>query len=129
MQPRPIDPQRDLPAVADLLGRTRSGDGIFHPGGIQWWLRDLWLDRQGFEAFVVDAASPGGLAGFVLIDDTFVVSEHIASGDARLELTEWTAGHLRSIRQTEILTQAIEGSDYEHALVHQGYERTGGGSS
>ena len=51
---RPLDPSRDLPAVAALLARTRANGDLSHPGGTQWWLREL--GRDGFEAFVRPAA-------------------------------------------------------------------------
>src|SRR6185369_502322 len=93
MQPRPIDPQNDLPAVAGLLSRTRAAGGLSHPGGIQWWLR-LARTRDDFEAFVWP--DDGGLAGFALIDMGFVVAERIAGGPTALEQIEWIEQHLRN---------------------------------
>jgi len=53
MEPRPIDRARDLPAVADFLGRSRAAGGLTHPGGTQWWLRELWRDdADDFEAYI-----------------------------------------------------------------------------
>jgi GNAT superfamily N-acetyltransferase len=92
MQPRPLDPEKDMPAVAEFLGKTRASGGLSHPGGIQWWLREL--GQPGFEAFVVDGND--GLAGFALIDESqFCVLEPSDGSRVAIELIEWTADHLR----------------------------------
>jgi GNAT superfamily N-acetyltransferase len=127
MTPRPINPARDLAAVADLLSRTRASGGLSHPGGIQWWMRDLWLDRDGFEIFVVDGEGDrsGRLEGFVLIDNEFVVAEHEDGDSGRHALVAWTEEHMRSGRQPKLMTHAVEGTDLERQLLAEGYERTG----
>ena len=125
MQPRPIDPSRDLPAVAELLGRTRSSGGLSHPGGIQWWMRDLWLERENFEVFVVDADSAVRLTGFVLIDNEFVVVEHEDGDPGKRVLVDWTAEQMRSNGKPELMTHAVEDTELEHQLAADGYERTG----
>jgi ribosomal protein S18 acetylase RimI-like enzyme len=123
MNPRPLDPAVDLPAVAALLGRTRARGGLSHPGGIQWWLREL--GRDGFDAFVVDRGDADGLAGSVLIDDAFVVVEHEQFGAAQLQFIEWTAEHMRSTGRPKIMTHAPEGTELERELESRGFERTG----
>ena len=120
MNPRAIDVERDLRAVADLLGRTRTSGGEWHPGGIQWWLRDLWLQRDGFEAFVVDG-DDNSLRGFVLFDDTFVVAEHEAGQSAVRNLVGWAEGHLLAGGKSELSTQAVEDSELERDLLGDGY--------
>jgi GNAT superfamily N-acetyltransferase len=125
--PRPIDPARDLPAVTELLSRTRAAGGLSHPGGIQWWMRDLWLDRDGFEVFVVDgeAEDTQRLAGFVLIDDDFVVAEHQDGDPGKRELVAWTEEHMRSVGKLQLMTHAVEGSELERQLDSDGFTRTG----
>ena len=73
MRSRPLDPEHDLPHLAALLGRTRARGGIWHPGGIQWWLREL--GRDGFAAFVWPRDGDNTLAAFVMRDDTYVIAE------------------------------------------------------
>ena len=91
MQPRPFDPEQDLPAVADLLSRTRAVGGLSHPGGIQWWLRDSGT-KDDFEAFVWPAGD--ALQGFALIDGSFVVTERTDSGPTEIEQVEWLEKHM-----------------------------------
>ncbi|HUP82617.1 MAG TPA: GNAT family N-acetyltransferase [Candidatus Limnocylindria bacterium] len=101
MTPRPIDRDEDLPAVADFLGRTRAAGGLSHPGGIQWWLRDLWNDdRSNFGAFIW--ADGDMLTGFALVDGSFVVTERSGGGPSQVEQLDWLANHLRA-RGTETL--------------------------
>jgi len=122
VQPRPLDPSRDLPPVAELLGRTRAKDGDSHPGGIQWWLREL--GRDGFEAFVLDG-DDDRLAGFVLIDDTFVVSEHADFDNPQVELIDWTTDHMRRAGRESIKTQAVQDTEFERHLKSRGFENSG----
>jgi hypothetical protein len=68
MQPRPIDIDRDMPAVANLLGRTRTAGGLTHPGGIQWWLRGLGKDGFDELAAYVWADDHGALGAFALVE-------------------------------------------------------------
>ena len=120
--PRPIDAQRDLPAVADLLGRARaSGTGIWHPGGIQWWLRELAGGRDDFEAFVwpADDASDG-LAGFMMRDGAYVIAE--SDGEpTRAEIVDWATHHLREAGATEVQTSAEEGSLLRTEMLERGF--------
>src|SRR6476659_5152168 len=95
MQPRPLDPQRDFPAVADLLGRTRAAGGHSHPGGVQWWLRELASDRDDFEAFVWAGSSDTDLSGFALVYGTFVVVDRLGDGPTHLEQIQFLEQHMR----------------------------------
>src|SRR6187397_390728 len=92
MEPRAFNPDGDLPAVAELLGRTRAAGELSHPGGIQWWLREV--GREGFEAFVWEFDG-GALCAFALIDGDFVVPESDRRGPSRLDVIDWSAEHLR----------------------------------
>ena len=123
MQPRPIDPQRDLPALARLLGRTRaSGEGNWHPGGIQWWLRELVANRDDFAAWLwFDGDRP---VAFVMRDGTYVIAES-DGGPAREELVDWATDQLRGAGATEVETSALEGSPLHKALVQRGFAQTG----
>ena len=126
MQPRPIDPQRDLPAVADLLGRARaSGTGIWHPGGIQWWLRELAGGRDDFEAFVWPAADTSdAVVGFVMRDAAYVIAESDGQ-PTRAELVDWATDHLRETGAKEVQTSAEEGSSLHTEMLERGFVQTG----
>jgi len=121
--PRRLDPTRDLPAVAELLGRTRAAGGIWLPGGIQWWLRDLALGRDDFEAFLVDL--DGEPHAFVLRDTDFIIAESDDRGPSRADLVDWATDHLRSVGSTQVLTSAVEGSQLHHELSERGFGQEG----
>ena len=121
MKPRPLDPQRDFAAVAELLGRTRANGGDSHPGGIQWWLRDL--RRPGFEAFVVDDGA--ALAGFVMIDDDFVVIEAMDGDQPSLDLVDWTIEHMRTSGRVSMHLHAVESSQLQAELEGRGFSEVG----
>ena len=124
MQPRPIDPQRDLRAVATLLGKTRAAGGIWHPGGIQWWLRELVANRDDFAAWLWFDGDDA--TAFVMRDGTEVIAES-DGGPAREELLSWAETQLRAAGATEITTTAIEGSPLAARLTQRGYAQTGAG--
>src|SRR4051812_11668435 len=115
MQPRPIDPHQDLPAVVDLIGRARARGGLVHPGGTQWWLRELVDDaRDDFEAFVwTDDAD---VTGFALIDDTYVLTETSDAGPTRLEQLDFLESHLRDTGRAELMTHVVEGDPIRTTL-------------
>jgi len=125
MRPRPIDPQRDLPAVVDLLGRTRAGGGLTHPGGIQWWLRELGRqDRDDFAAFVW-ADEVDTLGAFALVDGEFVIAEHIDGGRATIEQITWLEGQLHASGRSAIEFHVADGDPIRDLLQHRGYEPSG----
>lgn len=121
MTPRRFEASSDLRGVVDLLGFTRANGGMSHPGGTQWWLREI--GREGFDSFVVEG--DGKLDGFVLIDDDFVLAEHRSFGDDALGLLDWTADYMRSTGRTSMTTHAPEGTDLERELESRGFDRTG----
>jgi GNAT superfamily N-acetyltransferase len=125
MEPRPIDRTRDLPGVADLLGRTRAAGGLSHPGGIQWWLRELWLDaRQDFGAYVwADAA--GMLTAFALVDGTFLVMERTAAGPDALGQVAWLEERLRADGRSSMALHVAAQDPLVSALQARGYTRAG----
>src|SRR3954469_19375543 len=125
VQPRPLDPASDFPAVAALLGRTYGSHGIFHPGGIQWWLRELAGDRDDFRAFVVDGTD--GLTAFVMLDGSYVIAESTDDVPTRIELIEWAADYLRPRGATEIETSAVVRSALHESLTTAGFDLTGTG--
>ncbi len=118
---RPLDPQRDLPAVAAMLGRARANGGLLHPGGIQWWLREL--GRPGFEAHVVDDGAT--LTGFVLIDDEVAILESTDPRQASLDLNEWTTDHMRSSGRESMRTPVVEASPLQRELERRGFSQVG----
>ena len=124
MQPRPIDLQRDVPAVADLLGRTRVAGGIWHPGGIQWWLRELAANRDDFESWLWFDGDDA--TAFVMRDGTEVIAES-DGGPPREELVSWAATRLRAAGATEMQTTAVEGSPLAAKLTELGFAQTGAG--
>ncbi|HEX2626109.1 MAG TPA: GNAT family N-acetyltransferase [Candidatus Limnocylindrales bacterium] len=125
MQPRPIDRDHDLPAVADLLGRTRAGGGLSHPGGIQWWLRELWrTERDDFGAYVWPN-DDGRLAAFALVDGFFLVMERAAAAPSRLEQIAWLEQELRALGRSSIGFHAVEGDPLLGELEGRGYRRCG----
>jgi GNAT superfamily N-acetyltransferase len=123
IDPRPFDPASDQSAIAELLGYTRANGGVWHPGGIQWWLREV--GRDGFASFVVDGH--GGLEGFLLIDDKFVLAEHGAFGQELVDLFDWATDRLRETGRPSMTTNVAEGTDLERELKARGLERTGYG--
>ena len=123
MQPRPLDPRHDLPAVAALLGRTRANGGLTHPGGTQWWLRKLAVDdRAGIEAFVWEGAA--GLAAVALVDVTFVVTERLADGPTLAEQHDFLERHVRSMGRDSLMTHVAEGTPDQATLEGRGYVKT-----
>ncbi len=126
MPPRPIDPQHDLPALADLLGRTRaSGKGIWHPGGIQWWLRELAGERTDFEAYVLPTDLGDGLSAFVMRDGDFLIAESDEMGPTRLELIKWAIERRKSEGAEQVQTSAFVASALQRQLIEHGFEQTG----
>ena len=126
MQPRPLNVDQDLPALAALLSRTRAAGGIWHPGGIQWWLRELASGRDDFEAHVWSAAD-GRLEAFAMRDGVYVVAE-TDGGPRHLELIEWATDHLRDAGADEIQTIAVEGDEIHAALTARGFTPSSSGS-
>jgi ribosomal protein S18 acetylase RimI-like enzyme len=130
MQPRPLDIRHDLPAVADLLGRTRAAGGLSHPGGIQWWLRGLGQEgNEGLAAYVW--ASPGRATGgdaigaFALVDGAFVAFERVDDGPTSIDVVAWLEAELRSLGRSAIEFHVAEGDPLEVALASRGYRRSG----
>ena len=121
---RPFDRERDLTALLALVGRSRAGavtGEIFHPGGLQWWLR--WLGRPGFEVAVLTDAD---VVGFVLRDGGDVVVQtdaaHAKHRDAMLAYAE---GRSRPTGEAEIfVTVAEEDDDLRATMLARGYEPT-----
>jgi GNAT superfamily N-acetyltransferase len=125
MRPRPIDARRDLPAVVDLLGRTRAGGGLTHPGGIQWWLRELWReDRDDFAAYVW-ADDAEALGAFALVDGDFVVAERIDGGPTAIGQITWLEAELRANGRSAIEFHVAAGDPIRDQLQQHGYAPSG----
>ena len=114
---RPLDSARDVAGVAALIGRVRADGGSWHPGGIQWWLRQL--GRVGFEAIVAEAR--GEIQAFVMLDDTFVIAIESGSAVPTLELIDWAEARLRARALPMIETMAVADSLIAAALRARGY--------
>jgi len=104
-----------------MLGRARANGGLLHPGGIQWWLREL--GRPGFEAHVVDDDT--ALTGFVLIDDEVAILESTDPGQGSLDLADWTTDHMRSSGRESIHLSAVESSPLQRELEARGFSQVG----
>jgi ribosomal protein S18 acetylase RimI-like enzyme len=114
--PRPLDPSHDLADVAALIASARAGGGTWHPGGIQWWLREL--GREALEAHVIDGA--GGLNGFVLLDGEYVIA--VTADPARwLEVVAWAEGRLAEIGLDAIETTVVDRDPFHVQLLRRGY--------
>ncbi|MEA2674113.1 MAG: hypothetical protein QOI92_1305 [Chloroflexota bacterium] len=114
-----------MPSVVDLLGRTRAGGGLTHPGGIQWWLRELVRrDRDDFAAYVwADAA--GVLGGFALVDGEFVVVERLDGGPTMIDQVTWLEAQLEASGHTAIELHVADGDPIREELEHHGYAPSG----
>src|SRR5687768_13746941 len=123
-QIRPLDRERDLTALLALVGRSRAGadtGAIFHPGGLQWWLRRL--GQTGFEvAVLID----DGLVGFVLRDGSDVlVQTDIAHAGERQHLLAWTESRVRETGEAEMFVSVFEDDDgLRGTVLARGYEAT-----
>lgn len=99
---RPFDRSRHLAAVLDLVGRSRArreSGAVFHPGGLQWWLRRL--GRKGFHVAVL--CDEDVLVGVALRDgDEVLVQTDDAHTDARGELLVWAEARVREDRADEV---------------------------
>jgi GNAT superfamily N-acetyltransferase len=125
---RLFDRERDLAAVLSLVGRSRErGDpgAIFHPGGLQWWLRRL--GSAGFDVPVLSES--GGVVGFALRDESdVIVQTDTAHSAQRAELLAWIESRARETPEAELLLSIAEGDeDLERAALARGYEQRDGG--
>lgn len=126
---RPFDRDRDLAAVLSLVGRSRAdGDtvAIFHPGGLQWWLRRI--GRAGFEVAVL--SEDDAIVGLALRDGSdVIVQTDTAHVEARHELLAWVEARVRGTEQHEIFVSVAEGDDGLRSTVlargHSPSERYG----
>ena len=114
---------RDLGPVLELVGRSRVREdtgAIFHPGGLQWWLRRV--GRTGFEvALLTENDVPVGMAlrdvGDVIVQTD---SEH---ADARGELLAWVEASARRTDEPEIFVSVAESDEGLRAIaLSRGYE-------
>ena len=72
MQPRPIDRDHDLPAVAALLGRTRASGGLSHKF---WSLREI---RNHETAAIENITSPEAAASDQVLIARLEAGDHAA---------------------------------------------------
>ena len=89
--------------------RARGDPGaIFHPGGLQWWLRRL--GRTGFEIAV--RSEGDDVLGLALRDGCDVIvqadSAHLAD---LVELLEWVESRARETHEPEIFVSIAEDDD------------------
>jgi ribosomal protein S18 acetylase RimI-like enzyme len=122
---RPLDRERDLSAVLELVGRSRaSGDpaAIFHPGGLQWWLRRI--GRPGFEVAVLSDGDE--LIGMALRDqDDVFVQTGTAHAAHRADLLAWAEASARDSAEPELFVSvAQDDEDLRQLVSRRGYEPT-----
>jgi ribosomal protein S18 acetylase RimI-like enzyme len=120
---RPLDNARDLTALMELVGRSRaSGDpgAIFHPGGLQWWLRRI--GKPGFEVAVLGDGDE--LVGMALRDqDDVIVQTDTAHAGHRADLLAWAEASARDSAEPELFVSVAEEDDGLRELVaRRGYE-------
>ena len=125
MNIRTFDLDRDLAAVLALVSHSRAqGDtgAIFHPGGLQWWLRRL--GRPGFEVAVL--SNGDDVQGFALRDGSDVIVQTGAStAEGRMELLAWIESRARETRESELfLSVAEDDEDLRRAVLARGYAPT-----
>jgi GNAT superfamily N-acetyltransferase len=123
MHIRAFEPDRDLAAVLALVSRSRArGDpgAIFHPGGLQWWLRRL--GRPGFEVAVL--SNGDDVQGFALRDGSDVIVQTGAStAEGRMELLAWIESRARETRESELFLSIAEDDEtFRRAVRAHGYE-------
>ena len=119
---RAFDHDRDLAAVLELVGGVRArGDtgAIFHPGGLQWWLRRV--GRAGFEVAVL--ADDDAAVGLALRDETDVVLQAEAPhAEDRRELLAWVESRVRGSAEREIFVSVADGDDgLRRTVLSRGY--------
>lgn len=122
---KPIDRERDLTALLELVGRSRArGDpgAIFHPGGLQWWLRRI--GRRGFDVAVL--TDNDELVGMALRDESDVIVQTDAShaGD-RADLLAWCEARARESAEPEMFVSVAQDDvDLRDLVSRRGYEPT-----
>ena len=122
---RPFEPERDLAAVLTLVAhsRARADPGaIFHPGGLQWWLRRI--SRTGFEVAVL--SDDEELVGLALRDENdVIVQADIAHAEDRGDLLAWVEARVRQTPKPEILVSVAEQDDgLRRAVLGRGYRES-----
>lgn len=122
---RLLDRDRDLAALLALVGhaRARAEPGaIFHPGGLQWWLRRL--GRAAFDVPVLlDRETP---VGFALRDGSdVIVQADLAHAEHRVEMLAWVERRVRETGQREMFVSVAEADgSFHRAVLARGYEPT-----
>jgi hypothetical protein len=108
---RKFERERDLAAVLQLVGHSRGGrdlGAIFHPGGLQWWLRRV--GRAGFEVAVL--SKDGATVGLVLRDEGDVlVQTDLEHANDRGDLLAWVEARARETDEPEIFVSVADGDD------------------
>jgi len=122
---RAFDRERDLAAVLGLVSRSRARrdpGAIFHPGGLEWWLRRL--GRAGFDVAVIPRGSD--VVGFALRDGSDVIAQSDATDAAdRLELLAWIESRARETNEPELFVSVAEDdAQFRRAVLARGYEAT-----
>lgn len=120
----PFDPERDLAGVLDLVGRSRArGDvgAIFHPGGLQWWIRRVGRAEVHVGVLIADFAP----VGLVLRDRTdVIVQTDAAHEDRRNDLLAWVEERARA-DGSELFVSIAEGDEQLiRTALARGYEAT-----
>jgi ribosomal protein S18 acetylase RimI-like enzyme len=119
---RALERDRDLAAVLDLVGRSRArGDSgaIFHPGGLQWWLRRI--GRPGFDVGVLE--KDDAVVGLALRDRSDAVMQADAAHvQHRRELVAWVEASARRTGENELFVSVADRDDgLQSTLLSRGY--------
>jgi ribosomal protein S18 acetylase RimI-like enzyme len=123
---RPLDHERDLHALLELVGRSRAGGApaaiYLHPGGLQWWLRRI--GRRGFAvALLIDDDE---IVGVALRDQgDVIVQTDTAHAADRADLLAWCEARARESAEPEMFVSVAERDRELVQLVsRRGYEPT-----
>ena len=95
---------------------------IFHPGGLQWWLRRI--GRRGFDVAVLTDGDE--LAGMALRDEgDAIVQADAAHAAQRVDLLAWCEARARETAEPELFVSvARDDDDLRDLVLRRGYEPT-----
>ncbi|MGH2492996.1 MAG: GNAT family N-acetyltransferase [Candidatus Limnocylindria bacterium] len=107
------------------MGRSRAradASAIFHPGGLQWWLRRI--GRSGFELAALTEDEE--LAGVALRDGSdVIVQTDAAHAKGRVDLLAWSETRIREAGEAEMFVSvAQDDDDLRRLVLLRGYEPT-----
>jgi ribosomal protein S18 acetylase RimI-like enzyme len=118
---RRFERERDLAPVLAVVAKSRAKDepgAIFHPGGLQWWLRRLGLPRFDVAVLTDEKAT----VGVALRDHgDVIVQADVDHSDARADLLAWIESQLEREQSELVLTVADGDDDLRRIAAARGY--------